>query len=191
MASRKELMEIIHKMCNFQSSSCRGLDMVGWAEVLLHKCGIPHCAEIGEIPVADREQVIILFSLPRNKYYYSLFVGIGRLDKKFHIEFQIEGILPNTNRFRFLEPAIHIPCFNEGFELKTVVKAAVWESYSNSIAIINSLKDSILGVDFKEVDDYFNYQWTTTPEAGDIILCVLQSMGIDHQYKYAIQKERE
>lgn len=186
-----ELMKIVSKMCNFKSRSCRGLDMVGWAEILLHKCGVPHCAEIGEIPVADKDQVVVYFSLPNNKHYYSLFVGVGKLDKKIHVEFQIEGVLPNTNKFRFLDPAVSIPSFDENLELKTFIKAAVWESYCNDIAVLNSLKDSLLGVKFKEADNYFNYQWTATPEIGDIILCVLQSMGIEHQYKYDLQKEGE
>lgn len=185
---RKKIMEIVHKMCNFHSHSCRGLDMIEMGMELIHTCGGPQVCEIGEIPVSDKEQVVILFNVPKGKLYYSLFAGIG-LDGKFYAEFSIDGAFPGTDRFRFLEPAIIMPYFNDRYEPIATIEAAVWEPYSNDIGILNSLHDSLRGVKFKESTDYFNYQWVASIEAGDIILCVLRSMGLEYKYNYALRKE--
>lgn len=62
---------------------------------------IPQNAEIQEIPLDWNNQVVILFLVPGDTNYYSLFAGIGN-DKKFYLELTITGIL-NGNKFEFFD----------------------------------------------------------------------------------------
>ena len=62
------------------------------ARELMNIANIPENAEIEEIPLNWNNQVVILFLLPDDKNYYSLFAGIGN-DNEFHFELSITGTL--------------------------------------------------------------------------------------------------
>jgi hypothetical protein len=69
------------------------------ARKLLDLANVPTNATIHEIPVNWDNQVVILFLLPNDDNYYSLFSGISK-DGNFHFELSITGIL-SENIFDF------------------------------------------------------------------------------------------
>lgn len=63
---------------------------------------IPQEADIQEIPLDWNNQVVILFLMPNDKNYYSLFAGIGN-NEKFYFGLSITGILLDNGCFDFFE----------------------------------------------------------------------------------------
>lgn len=108
---KNKVMEIVHRMCNFQSRSCRGLDMENMARELMNLAGIPQGATIWEIPLSEENQVEILFDFSEgvDRNYYSLFAGIGFDKPNEYLRLFITGKFPGTPSFYFLDKDIEIP----------------------------------------------------------------------------------
>ena len=108
------VMYLVRKICHMESTGCRSLNKVEVARQLMDLANIPGNAKIQEIPLDWNKQVVILFLLPDDENYYSLFAGIGK-DKKFHFELTIAGILKG-NEFEFFdeEKELDINYFREG-----------------------------------------------------------------------------
>lgn len=96
-----KIMELVSEMCNTQATDCRSLNKAQLARKLMNFAHIPHNADIQEIPLDWNNQVAILFLLPNDTNYYSLFAGIG-LDGNFYFQLSITGNL-NGNTFDFFE----------------------------------------------------------------------------------------
>lgn len=99
---KNKVMAIVKKICNTASTSCRGLNHSNLARELMNLANIPQNADIQEIPLSEDDQVIILFLLPNDKNYYSLFCGIG-CDGKFYFELTITGTLQENGEFHFFD----------------------------------------------------------------------------------------
>lgn len=99
-----EIMQLVEKICDMKSTNCRSLNKSNLARELMDFADIPQSAEIQEIPLDWNNQVVILFFMPKDKNYYSLFAGIGN-DNKFHFDLTITGIL-KYNYFDFFEDEI-------------------------------------------------------------------------------------
>lgn len=96
-----KIMELVNKICNKQSTDCRSLNKSSLARELMDFAHVPQNAEIQEIPLDWNNQVVILFLLPNDANYYSLFAGIGN-DGNFYFELSVTGIL-NGNTFDFFD----------------------------------------------------------------------------------------
>lgn len=94
-------MELVNKICNKQSTDCRSLNKSSLARELMDFANVPQNASIQEIPLDWNNQVVILFLLPNDANYYSLFAGIGN-DGNFYFELSVTGIL-NGNTFDFFD----------------------------------------------------------------------------------------
>lgn len=99
-----EIMQLVDAICNAKSTNCRSLNKANLARKLMDFADIPKTAEIQEIPLDWNNQVVILFLMPKDKNYYSLFAGIGN-DNKFYFELTITGILEDGH-FGFFENEI-------------------------------------------------------------------------------------
>lgn len=98
---KDRIMTIVEQICNTESTNCRSLNKADLARQLLDIANVPQDADIREIPLDWDNQVEILFLVPNDTNYYSLFAGIGR-DKNFYFELGITGIL-NGNEFDFFD----------------------------------------------------------------------------------------
>ena len=99
--NRDEIMHLVREIGHMKSTGCRSLNKVVLARQLMDIAHIPKDAEIQEIPLDWGNQVVILFLMPNDRNYYSLFAGIGN-DKKFYFELTITGILQG-NKFEFFD----------------------------------------------------------------------------------------
>ena len=99
---REKVLDIVSKICEMKSTDCRGLNKRDLAKKLLNLANVPENAEIEEIPLDWNNQVVVLFLIPGDKNYYSLFAGIGN-DGKFYFELSITGVLESNGYFRFFE----------------------------------------------------------------------------------------
>lgn len=97
---KNKVLELVKAICETNSTDCRGLNIKETARELMNLANIPENAEIEEIPLNWNNQVVILFLLPKDKNYYSLFAGIGN-DNKFHFELSITGTLQDNGYFDF------------------------------------------------------------------------------------------
>lgn len=107
IAMKNKILELVKKICT-NNSDCRGLDKKDMARELMNIANIPENAEIEEIPLNWNNQVVILFLLPDDKNYYSLFAGIGN-DNKFHFELSITGTLQDNGFFDFFTEEEMLP----------------------------------------------------------------------------------
>lgn len=98
---REKVMDLVTEICNMTSTDCRSLNKSDIARQLLDLCHVPESAKISEIPLDWGNQVVILFLVPNDKNYYSLFAGIGN-DGQFYFELTITGIL-EVDRFNFFD----------------------------------------------------------------------------------------
>ena len=98
---KSKIMELVNAICNTESANCRSLNKVETARQLLDIANVPAIAEIQEIPLDWNNQVVILFLLPNDDNYYSLFCGIGK-DNKFHFELSVTAKLKG-NEFNFYD----------------------------------------------------------------------------------------
>ena len=96
-----KVMPIVREICNTESTNCRSLNKTELARKLLDIANIPQEADIQEIPLDWDNQVNILFLIPNDENYYSLFAGMGT-DNNFHFELGITGIL-NGDEFDFFD----------------------------------------------------------------------------------------
>lgn len=87
-----EIIQIIKAICDISSANGSGLNKVDMARKLLDYANVPQNAEIQKIPVSENKQVRILFFVPGDDDYYSLFAGIGT-DGYFYFELSGIGIL--------------------------------------------------------------------------------------------------
>ena len=101
---RDKAMNLVSEICNMKSTNCRSLNKAAIARELLNLANIPKNANIQEIPLDWNNQVVILFLIPGDNNYYSLFAGIGN-DGKFYMELTIAGVL-NGNTFEFYDEEI-------------------------------------------------------------------------------------
>ena len=70
-----DFMKIVREICNAESTDCRSLNKSALARKLMDMVSIPKNAEITEIPLDYDDQVSILFKLPNDNKYYSLYAG--------------------------------------------------------------------------------------------------------------------
>jgi hypothetical protein len=98
---QSKVMSIVRKICSTESTNCRSLNKANLARQLLDMANVPQNADIQEIPLDWDNQVVVLFLLPNDKNYYSLFAGIG-LDNKFYFTLGITGVLKG-NMFDFYD----------------------------------------------------------------------------------------
>ena len=94
-----KIMQIVSEICNTPSANCRSLNKSALARQLLDLANVPQNADIQEIPLDWDDQVAILFLIPNDSNYYSLYAGIGK-SGNFHFELSIAGTL-NGNEFDF------------------------------------------------------------------------------------------
>lgn len=97
------LIEIVDEICQQEAHGCRALNLD--INSLLQMSEI-HNADIWEIPVHENHQVVVLYKLPDDNRYYSLFAGIG-LDGNTHLEISIEGTV-NGNHINFYDEPIRL-----------------------------------------------------------------------------------
>lgn len=98
---QNQLMKLVSEICNTQSTNCRSLNKKDMARKIMDFAHIPTTANIQEIPLDWNNQVIILFLLPNDDNYYSLFCGIG-CDNAFHFDLAITGkLIADSNIFDF------------------------------------------------------------------------------------------
>lgn len=94
-----KITQIVSEICNTPSANCRSLNKSELARQLLDLANIPQNADIQEIPLDWDNQVVILFLIPNDANYYSLFAGKGK-SGKFHFDLSIIGTLKG-NEFDF------------------------------------------------------------------------------------------
>lgn len=104
---KNKILDLVEKICT-NSSDCRGLNNKEVARELMNIVNIPENAEIVEIPLNWNNQVVILFLLPGDNKYYSLFAGIGN-DNEFHFELSITGTLQENGYFDFFAEEEMLP----------------------------------------------------------------------------------
>lgn len=98
----KRVMNIVENICSHNISDCRGLSLADEGRKLLDFANVPNNANIQEIPLCWDNQVVILFLMPNDDNYYSLFAGIGN-DGKFYFELSITGKLLTNGYFDFYD----------------------------------------------------------------------------------------
>ena len=98
---KSKIMELVNAICNTESTNCRSLNKVKTARQLLDIVNVPTTAQIQEIPLDWNNQVVILFLLPDDNNYYSLFAGIGK-SGNFHFELSVAAKLKG-NEFNFYD----------------------------------------------------------------------------------------
>ena len=89
---KNKVMNLVNTICELKSTNCRSLNKANVARELMNLANIPESAKIQEIPLDWNSQVEILFTLPDDINYYSLFAGIGR-DGNFYFQLSIVGFL--------------------------------------------------------------------------------------------------
>lgn len=118
-----KVLKLVNKICSMESTGCRSLNKSELARELLQIANVPEIAEIQEIPLDWNNQVVILFLIPNDVNYYSLFAGIGT-DKEFHFELEICGQLEGKD-FNFYDEdeVININYF-KSYEMKITQEEA-------------------------------------------------------------------
>ena len=107
---KAKIMQLVREICNTPSTNCRSLNKSLLARELLDIANVPQNAEIQEIPLDWDNQVVILFLIPDDVIYYSLFAGIGK-DGNFYFDLTVTGILRENqfeSRFEFISDEISL-----------------------------------------------------------------------------------
>jgi hypothetical protein len=104
---QNKIMQIVTEICSTQSANCRSLNKSDLARQLMDYAHVPSNAEIQEIPLDWDNMTEILFLLPNDTNYYSLFAGIGT-DGNFHFDLSITGKLKGK-RFDFYDEEKPLP----------------------------------------------------------------------------------
>lgn len=71
----ENFMPLVREICSITPTDCRSLNKAHLARQLMDLVNIPQNAEIYEIPLDWDDEVVILFTLPNDKNYYSLGAG--------------------------------------------------------------------------------------------------------------------
>jgi len=100
--NKEKVLLLVEQICSTESTNCRSLNKVELAKQLLVLANVPQIATICEIPLDWNSQVVILFTLPNDSNYYSLFSGIGT-DGNFHFELAITGKFEKSDTFNFYD----------------------------------------------------------------------------------------
>ena len=90
--TKNEVMAVVKRMCNLESIGCRSLNKSKDARILMDGLNVPKNAEIWEIPVDWNDAVLIVFEIPNDHNYYTLFAGIGT-DGNYYYNISIEGTI--------------------------------------------------------------------------------------------------
>jgi len=107
-----QVMELVKQICETESTNCRSLNKSDLARKLMNIANIPQNADIQEIPLDANNQVVVLFLIPNDSNYYSLFGGMGK-DNNFHFTLSITGTLQgDTFNFYDDEKELDINYFN-------------------------------------------------------------------------------
>lgn len=75
MVMKMDFMKIVREICSVKSIDCHSLNKSELARKLMDMVNIPQNAEIQEIPLDWNNQIEILFTVPKDKYYYGLSAG--------------------------------------------------------------------------------------------------------------------
>lgn len=97
---KEKVLNIVKQMCEIESTDCHSLNKEKLARQLLDMAFVPVNAEICEIPLDWNNQIVILFMIPKDNTYYSLFAGIGN-DGKFYFELSKTGVYQSNGYFSF------------------------------------------------------------------------------------------
>lgn len=119
---KDKVLNLVSEICNEVSTDCRGINKSELARDLMDLANIPGAAEIREIPLDWDNQVVILFVVPNDDNYYSLFAGIGT-DNEFYFELSITGTVifnAESEYYNFLDEEESLPI--EYFINKSVVQ---------------------------------------------------------------------
>lgn len=157
---KNEILALVEKICT-NNSDCRGLDKKDIARELMDIAHIPGNAEIEEIPLNWNNQVVILFLLPDDKNYYSLFTGIGN-DNEFHFELSITGTLQENGYFDFFAKEKMLPIYYFGQETTTEKSYTTYEQTADR---------ETTGKDTRSEHEWFLYYllWIDRTEYPDFI----------------------
>lgn len=142
---RDKVMSLVRKICSMEQTNCRSLNKSSLARELLNIANVPQNAEIQEIPLDWNNQVVILFLIPGDVIYYSLFAGIGR-DGNFYFELTVTGVL-NGNQFEFIsdEISLDLDYFKTADEnAKKEIEKEVYARIQAEIDDIQETNDSLL-----------------------------------------------
>ena len=181
---RNKVMKLVREICSMKSTNCRSLNKAAVARKLLDLANVPKNANIQEIPLDWNNQVVILFLIPGDNNYYSLFAGIGN-DGKFYFELTITGILKgDTFEFFDEEKTLNIDYFKEK-SMKHTYKVtcsylpprnkSMYVTAESETAAINIAKHTLIEPDLA---DEFGYdKESMDKEAMDRIINKLTKMG--------------
>lgn len=173
---QSKIMEIVARICNTESVSCRGLDQFDLARELIDLANIPQNADIQEIPVNWDNMVAINFLVPNDDRYFCLFAGIG-MDGNYHFELSVIGTLEG-DYFHFREeddlPDIILPmdffvkktAITEEIKrfIETTARAAVIESPDMTMEeCITEYTNQILENDYYGVVNWANWKGIKIP----------------------------
>lgn len=142
---RDKVMSLVRKICSMEPTNCRSLNKSSLARELLDIANVPQNAEIQEIPLDWNDQVVILFLIPGDVIYYSLFAGIGR-DGNFYFELTVTGVL-NGSQFEFIsdEISLDLDYFKTADEnAKKEIEKEVYTQIQAEIDDIQETNDSLL-----------------------------------------------
>lgn len=129
---QNRIMQLVRQICNTKSEDCRSLNKAKLAREILNLADIPQDAEIQEIPLDWDNQVVILFLMPDDVNYYSLFAGIGN-DGKFYIELSVTGILNGDREDRFDFISEEIPLDINHFKNPKISKSEITKEVNERI----------------------------------------------------------
>lgn len=157
---KNEILALVEKICT-NNSDCRGLNNKEIARELMNIANIPENAEIEEIPLNWNNQVVILFLLPDDKNYYSLFAGIGN-DNEFHFELSITGTLQENGYFDFFAEEEMLPI--NYFEKETTTEK-YYTTYEQTADKETAVKDT------RSMHEWYLYYllWVDRTEYPDFI----------------------
>lgn len=163
---KNKILGLVDKICDMKSTDCHSLNKSELARELMNIAGISEVAEISEIPLDCDRQVVILFLVPDDDNYYSLFAGIGT-DGNFYFQLAVTGGFLPDNKFEFLDDEEVLPI----------------DYFKNSKNDNSKMKAK----ERKRMDIYGKGQ-----EIGALIVCYCKRKNIDIDCFYeAIREETE
>ena len=141
---KDKVMCLVSQICDAPSTDCRSLNKSALAREILNLANVPQNANIQEIPLDWNNQVVILFLLPDDINYYSLFAGIGN-DGKFYFELTVTGIL-TKGRFEFIseEIPLDINHFKNPKITKSEIEREVYARIQEEIDDMKQTNESLL-----------------------------------------------
>lgn len=178
---RNKVMKLVSEICSMESTNCRSLNKAAVARKLLDLADVPMSAKIQEIPLDWNNQVVVLFLIPGDNNYYSLFAGIGN-DGNFYFELTITGILKgDTFEFFDEEKTLSIDYFKEK-HMKHTYKVtcsylsprskSMYVTAESEIAAIDIAKHTLIEPD---LTDDFGYDYDK--ESIDKVVASLVKIG--------------